>query len=238
MTSPTPLAGQSAFFHLVCRSSNRAHVLRRPRDYRAFIDTLATAGAMPNRPLAFVTYAILSNEWHLLVGPTDPPAAARLYARVAATHDPRWRTPTFGHTPAVRRVASLDLIETARAIERAPLRAGLVRRAQDWPWAALAERLRPGTCLPLADAPFLSSASWIAFVNEPWLSSRHDVAEYPRLFARGREFAENGINLFGRAHQDETDTHVERPEHLSLVHAASLLEPREKRRNGPTAAIE
>jgi len=68
-----------------------------------------------------------------------------------------WRS----HVTAVRAIEAIDV---ARRIERRAVRARLVNRAQDWPWSALAERLRPSSGLPLAAVPFLSSASWIAYL--------------------------------------------------------------------------
>ena len=58
-----------------------------------------------------------------------------------------------------------DLVHVCRYVERNALRAGLVRRAQDWPWCSLADRLRLEPRVTLHSAPFLSSATWIEHVN-------------------------------------------------------------------------
>ena len=50
-------------------------------------------------------------------------------------------------------------------MERNALQAGLVRQAQDWPWASLSERLQPAQCVPLVNAPFLSTRAWADYVN-------------------------------------------------------------------------
>lgn len=58
-----------------------------------------------------------------------------------------------------------DLLRAARDTERLALRSGLVRRAQDWPWNSLSERLQPTGRLDMVPAPFLASQAWVDFVN-------------------------------------------------------------------------
>lgn len=79
-------------------------------------------------------------------------------------------------------------MRVCRQVERAALEARLVRRAQDWPWASLSERLRPACDLPMVNAPFLSSRAWADYVN----SSRPEDAPSGPVRTRPalRHFAE------------------------------------------------
>jgi putative transposase len=63
--------------------------------------------------------------------------------------------------------SSAELVRVCRYVERNALRAGLVERAQDWPWGSLSERLRRHSHLPLTSTPFLTSRAWIDHVNAP-----------------------------------------------------------------------
>lgn len=46
-----------------------------------------------------------------------------------------------------------------------------------------------------------------------------------------------GVHLLRRHHRHHAHTHVERPEHLSIAHAAGRLQPLENFGGGPGAAI-
>jgi putative transposase len=70
-------------------------------------------------------------------------------------------------------------MRTCRYVERNALRAGLVRRAQDWPWCSLADRLRPEPRLPLVSTPFLVSDAWIEYVNAPIMLSEQSEKRVP-----------------------------------------------------------
>lgn len=86
-----------------------------------------------------------------------------------------------------------DLIRAARDVERQALAAGLVRRAQDWPWGSLAGRLDATNPLPLVAAPFLESRAWTDYVNASGGVSRPSVhvPERPGRFAGGLQRREH-----------------------------------------------
>ena len=54
-----------------------------------------------------------------------------------------------------------------RYVERNALRAGLVRRAEHWPWGSLAWRLGPASSPGLADLPVPLPENWVAYVIQP-----------------------------------------------------------------------
>lgn len=190
MTEHVDSPAKQRFFHLACHSRNAAHVLQRPRDYRGFLCAFERACA--GHSIRIVSYCVLSNEWHVLLGPGDPSEAMWLFARVVTTHDARWRMTSARSGEVRSRVAAVrpvEVIDIARHVERRAVRAGLVKRAQDWPWTSLADRLQPSTRLPLATSVFLSSGSWIAYVNDNFLGG-DDLAEHPRPFSRVLELSQ------------------------------------------------
>lgn len=231
------------FFHVVNRSAKRLHLLQRPRDYRAFVGILEEG--LRRHPVRLVAYCLLSDHWHLVLGPTDPRTVATLVRWVAATHAAAWRqhhnaeNATAYRWPArVRALASTaDIVRTSRVVERRALRLGLTRRAQDWPWGSLSERLRPETTLPLVSTPFLSSNAWIDYVNTSLGEGNH-LAQRPRTFTQGTQTSQHRIRVRRTAHENHADAHVERPKHLDIVHSAPALQPLEERRHGPAVAIE
>src|SRR6185503_14535147 len=72
------------------------------------------------------------------------------------------------------------LLEVIRYVESNPLRAGLVERAEAWPWSNLSR----GTGPPLLDAgPVARGANWLEWVNAPMLDS--DCNRSRRSIGRG-----------------------------------------------------
>jgi putative transposase len=163
---------KAQYFHVVNRSVRQSTIFRRPSDYRAFLTALEEG--LNKYPVRLLAYCVLGNHWHLIVEPKGTLALARFMQWVTSTHAVRWHhhRDTIGKGPVyqgryfsrpVEGVA--DLVHVCRYVERNALRAGLVRRAQDWPWCSLADRLRPQPRVTLHSAPFLASASWIEHVN-------------------------------------------------------------------------
>lgn len=192
---------RASYFHVINRSANGNVLFMQPADYRAFLSILSQG--LKEHPTRLIAYAMMPNHWHLVLGPTDSEAVSRCVHWVTATHARRSHRVhhPYGDPPAYHGVfRSLEipsaghLMRVCRQVERAALQAGLVRRAQDWPWASLSERLRPAGDLAMVNAPFLSSRAWAEYVNgshpedvpsRPALPrlALHDFAEAPSRFA-------------------------------------------------------
>ena len=253
-------------FHVLNRSVRKETLFRRPPDYRAFLDVLAAG--LERHPIRLIAYCVMPNHFHLVLGPSDPPAVSQLMHWVCSTHARRLHRyrKTMGQGPVYQgRFKSVgvdgadELVRVCRYVERNALRAGLVRRAQDWPWCSLSERLQPTTSLPLVTAPFLEHEGWIGYVNAP-LTARERLAarpgsaraktvenepvplcdspDSPGGLLGGVEGGHDGVGVGRGDDQDQADAHVERPKHLVLVQAARLLQPRKEWRNRPAAAVE
>jgi putative transposase len=82
------------------------------------------------------------------------------------------------------------LLAVLRYVERNPLRAGLVERAEEWAWSSLAwrrargaNRLRPAI---LADWPVACPRNWVSLVNR--VEKEADLAAVRRSIARGTPY--------------------------------------------------
>jgi putative transposase len=162
------------FFHVLNRTVRRVPIFIRPGDYRAFL--VALQQGLERYPVRLLAYSVLSNHWHMVVGPPDTETLSRFVRWVSATHAIRWhrRHRTVGQGPlykgrylAIQIEASANLVRVCRYVERNALAAGLVKRAEHWPWCSLAERLRPEPLIGLTTTPFLTSPAWIDHVNAP-----------------------------------------------------------------------
>ena len=59
----------------------------------------------------------------------------------------------------------LLFLTVCRYVERNPQRAGLVKRAEDWPWSSLAQRGKFSNIVPLDTWPILQPPDWVNVVN-------------------------------------------------------------------------
>lgn len=261
----------ASFFHVVNRSIRKQPVFLRTTDYKAFLKALRQG--LDRYPIRLIAYCLMPNHWHLIVGPNSTESLSRFMQWVTATHATRWHRNrnTVGQGPVYQgRFSSVgiasadDLMLACRYVERNALQAGLVRRAQDWPWGSLSERMRPQPRLPLVNTPFLISCAWTEYVNAPRqeherLGAAHSVphtvgsvekgsvplphvlphvAEEPRVLARVVQRGEQLLELASADDQHQPDAHVERPKHLRVPKGAGALQPRKNRRSGPALVIK
>ena len=173
----------TGFYHVVNRSVRKEALFTQPRDYRAFLAVLKAGLERYNAPL--VAYCVMNNHWHLLVGPLGKQGLSRVIQWVTATHAVRWHKfkGTTGQGPVYQgRFTSTPLDDIAsvvpmsRYVERNAKSAGLVERAEDWPWCSLAQRRVGNPRVPLEAAEFLSTVTWLDYVNAT-LTRREAIRE-------------------------------------------------------------
>ena len=177
---------RASYFHVINRSVRRLVLFTQPADYRAFLSILSQG--LEQHPARLIAYSLMPNHWHLVMGQTDTATLSRCLHWVTSTHAIRLNRhrETVGEGPVYQgRFTSMeipavgDLVRVCRYVERNALQAGLVRQAQDWPWASLAERLQASQSVPLVNAPFLSSRAWADYVNtkRPGDDAAHNLLE-------------------------------------------------------------
>jgi putative transposase len=163
---------RASYFHVINRSVRRLVLFTQPADYRAFLSILNEA--FTEHPVRLVAYSVMPDHWQLVLGQTDTSTLSRCLQWVTSTHaihltrrlDSVDRGPVYqGRFTSMEIPAVGDLVRVCRNVERSALQAGLVRRAQDWPWSSLSERLQPEPSVPLINAPFLCSRAWADYVN-------------------------------------------------------------------------
>ena len=180
-------AASTGFYHVVNRSVRKEALFTHPRDYIAFLTVLRAGLTRYGAPL--VAYCVLRNHWHLLVGPLGKRRLSRVIQWVTSTHAVRWHKGrgTTGQGPVYQgRFSSTPLNDIAalvpmsRYVERNAKSAGLVARAEDWPWSSLADRRGGARRIPLSSARFLASEAWLDYVNAT-ITRREHLGEAQRL---------------------------------------------------------
>jgi putative transposase len=94
-----------------------------------------------------LAYVVMPNHWHLVLWPAADVQLSRFMQWLTLTHTRRWHIVrgTIGTGPlyqgrykAIPIQSDEHLLTAMRYVERNPLRAGLIGRAQDWPWCSAA----------------------------------------------------------------------------------------------------
>jgi putative transposase len=162
-------------FHVLNRAVGRATLFETPNDYLAFEQVLADV--FRRLPTRIVNYVLMPNHFHFVVWPESDGELSEFMRLVTVTHTQRWHAfhqssgtgplyqGRFKSFPVERDAHFLTL---ARYVERNPLRAKIVERAEEWRWSSLyhhALGALPTWLLPASQWPVARRDDWIAWVN-------------------------------------------------------------------------
>ena len=127
-------------YHVINRGNNRQTVFRKRGDFRAFLDTLAEL--KERKPFELYGYCLLSNHFHLLLRPQGA-SISRIMQSLLVSHTQRYHQNhgSGGHVWQGRFKSPViqdddHLLSVLRYIEANPLRAGIVKRADKYPWSS------------------------------------------------------------------------------------------------------
>lgn len=184
-------------FHVLNRGVRRLALFERPGDYRAFL--FCMVWAMQRVPVRLLAYCLMPNHFHLVIQPTEDGQLSTFMKLLEGTHSKRWHahrqtTGTGavyqGRYKAFPIQSDRHFYAVCRYVERNALRAGLVTRAEDWPWGSLAERCGRVHSLPLSEWPIVLPDDWVAMVNRSELPDLLETVR--RSVSTGRPFGEPG----------------------------------------------
>lgn len=154
-------------FHVLNRGVRRLRLFDQPGDYKAFLKVFGEA--QERIPLRCLAYCLMPNHFHLVLWPTTDAELSAFMAWVTTTHSKRWHarqgTSGTGHVYQGRYKAfpvstDIHFLRLCRYVERNALRAGLVTRAEDWPWSSLAQRAGPLSPISLVEWPVARPPDW------------------------------------------------------------------------------
>ena len=183
-------------FHVLNRGNASAEIFANDDDFAAF--ERAMADTLAQVPLRLLAYCLMPNHWHLVLWPRREGELGRFMQRLTTTHVRRWRlargTVGQGHlyqgTYKSFPVQDGDhFLTICRYVERNPLRARLVRRAEAWRWSSLwrrRHRMASEDLPPLAEWPIPPPRNWLQRVNRP--ETEAELALVRTSIARGRPF--------------------------------------------------
>ena len=191
MPRPHRRIEDGTIYHVTNRGNGRRALFGKDQDFIAFGTLLGEAFA--RFPVDLLAYCLMGNHWHLLLRPRTGKALSRLMAWLTVTHARRhhqhYPNPGSGHLYQGRfksfPVQSDEhFLIVARYIHANPVRAGLVRRAQDWRWSDVTGRRPIDVAQPAW--PVERPRNWLQRVNEPL--SEAEVDRLQISLARGTPF--------------------------------------------------
>ena len=196
-------------YHALNRGNARQTVFAAAAEYEGFLRVFREA--QQRVPMRVIGYCLMPNHWHMVLWPRGDGDLWRFLGWLTLTHTQRWHAAAgsagSGHLyqgrfksfpvqtrrpgAAARAGGKLEgadaVLSVLRYVERNPLRAALVARAQDWPYSSLAARGQadpPGPWLTLPPAGL--AEDWTDLVNQP--QSQKELDALRQCVVRGSPF--------------------------------------------------
>lgn len=177
MLRPHRVRAGGVVYHVLNRANARVPLFERPEDYFAF--EMALEEARERFSTRILAYCAMPNHWHLVLWPRHDDELSAFAGWLTLTHTQRChahrQTTGAGHIYQGRFKSfpcqtNEYFLALCRYVERNPLRARLVERAQDWRYSSLRRRLDPDSQPPLAlhnDWPVDRPSDWVSRCNRP-----------------------------------------------------------------------
>jgi putative transposase len=178
-------------YHVLNRGNARDDVFHKDGDFAAFLQLMADANE--RLPMRILAYVLMHNHFHLVLWPRKDGDLSRWMQWLMSAHVRRYHRHYHGsgHVWQGRFKAfpiqqDEHLLTVQRYVERNPLRANLVSRAEDWAWSSLAWRPSGKRPEMLSDGPVPLPRNWLARVNKP--QTETEVAAMQRSIERGTPY--------------------------------------------------
>lgn len=184
-------------YHAMNRAAWGVEIFSAPADYQAFERVLAEGRERVS--MRICAYVLMPNHFHLVLWPRGDGDLSAFMQWVTMTHSQRWHAnrrdagrgriyqSRFKSFPVQR---DGHVRRVCRYVERNPLRAGLVGRAEQWPWGSLACRSDPERAADLLDDwPIDRPRDWLSRVNRA--QGRAELEALRLSVTRGRPYGED-----------------------------------------------
>jgi len=187
----TRRASQGGYcYHVLNRGNARRTVFHKDGDYVSFLKLLHEAGE--RTPIRLLACCLMTNHFHLAVWPRNDGDLSNFMQWLLTAHVRRYHRHyhSTGHVWQGRFKAfplqdDDHLLAVLRCIERNPLRANMVARAEDWRWSSFV--IVQEGCRPKLDAwPIRRPEEWLKPVNEP--QTDDEVKRLRESIQRGRPY--------------------------------------------------
>ncbi len=178
-------------YHVLNRGNASGQVFHKEGDYKAFVELICKG--CERLPMRVLSYCLMPNHFHLVLWPHGDRDLGRWMQWLMTSHVRRYHRhyESSGHVWQGRfkafPIQQDDHLQTVlRYVERNPLRAQLVIRAENWLWSSLAARR--GRSVPdfLHPGPVPRPKQWLRWVNRPLTDA--ELAAMQNCIQRGAPY--------------------------------------------------
>lgn len=178
-------------YHVLNRGNAQAQVFHKDDDYAAFVRLFEPA--CERLPMRLLGYCLMPNHFHLILWPHHDGDLGRWMQWLLTSHVRRYHRHYggSGHVWQGRFKAfpmqeDEHYLAVLRYVERNPVRANLVRKAEAWQWSSLRQRLDTSGESALSRGPVPIPSNWLQQVHEP--QTEAELAALRRSVYRGTPF--------------------------------------------------
>lgn len=160
--------------HVMNRGCRRGELFTSHAQYEAFETLLREA--LEVWPVDLYDYCLMPTHFHFVIRPPVEGDLRHFMQQLTGDHARAWRRAlgTVGEGAVYQGRYKPIPVQTeeyfltlCRYVARNPVRAGLVARAEDWPWCATARIATGRFDLRLSRWPIPRPENWLVLVNEP-----------------------------------------------------------------------
>ena len=190
-----PLFVGEFVYHVINRAATQMRLFDNAKDYiavqRLLFESKVAIG------IRLLAYCIMPNHWHLIIWPRTAAEMSRFLQSFTGTHAQRWRVVRSttgkgavyqGRYKAFPIQTGVYFLNACRYVERNPVRANLVRRAEEWPWSSCWLRLHRQSEGILERWPIECPDDWLAILNTE--EKKGDLRDVRDAVNRGIPFGE------------------------------------------------
>jgi putative transposase len=159
-------------YHVINRAAARMRLFETSQDYVAVQELLFEVKAAIG--IRLLAYCIMPNHWHLILWPRNSDEMSQFLQQFTGTHAQRWRAAHEstgagavyqGRYRAFPIQTGVYFLNACRYVERNPLRASLVDRAEDWRWSSCGLRLNAQAADVIESWPVTRPDNWLNILN-------------------------------------------------------------------------
>ncbi|MDQ1284237.1 MAG: REP-associated tyrosine transposase [Patescibacteria group bacterium] len=130
-------------YHILNRANGRQTIFKKDKDYAAFVKILLEAKR--KYPVDIFTLCLMGNHWHFSLSAKEGKDISNFMRWITHTHTQRYhahyKTTGYGHVYQGRYKSfpiekDNHFLQVCRYIERNPVRAKIVEKAEDWKWSS------------------------------------------------------------------------------------------------------
>jgi len=191
------LAVGDMVYHILNRANSRETIFKKERDYEVFEKILFEG--KKKYPINIFSFCVMPNHWHFVLSSEKGENISNFMRWITHTHTQRWhadyKSIGYGHLYQGRYKSfpiekDNHFLQVCRYVERNPLRAGMVEKAEDWRWSSLWMRKQDADIQKslLSSWPIEEPDSYIEWVNTLLDDEKEKLEKIRYVLKRGCPF--------------------------------------------------